>query len=95
MPVPSEGHYGFHSFPVVDWFYIDKTNIFDIFPDFLISMHFHYMKKHRLLSFLQRRNILNTFILSKFVCENGKITYPEGGTLDLIIIAFLRKCKCQ
>jgi hypothetical protein len=20
MPVPSQGHYGFHSFPVVDWF---------------------------------------------------------------------------
>jgi hypothetical protein len=20
MPVPSHGHYGFHSFPVVDWF---------------------------------------------------------------------------
>jgi len=20
MPVPSEGHYGFHIFPVVDWF---------------------------------------------------------------------------
>jgi hypothetical protein len=19
MPVPSQGHYGFHSFPVVDW----------------------------------------------------------------------------
>jgi hypothetical protein len=22
MPVPSQGHYGFHSFPVVDWFYL-------------------------------------------------------------------------
>jgi hypothetical protein len=20
MPLPSQGHYGFHSFPVVDWF---------------------------------------------------------------------------
>jgi hypothetical protein len=20
MPIPSQGHYGFHSFPVVDWF---------------------------------------------------------------------------
>ena len=22
MPVPSQGHYGFHSFPVVDWFFL-------------------------------------------------------------------------
>ena len=22
MPVPSQGHYGFHSFPVVDWFWL-------------------------------------------------------------------------
>ena len=21
MPLPSQGHYGFHSFPVIDWFY--------------------------------------------------------------------------
>jgi hypothetical protein len=24
MPVPSQGHYGFHSFPVVDWFCLFK-----------------------------------------------------------------------
>ena len=39
--------------------HIDKKNIFDIFIDFLIFIHFHYMKMHRLLSYLQRRNILN------------------------------------
>jgi hypothetical protein len=22
MPVPSQGHYGVHSFPVVDWFWL-------------------------------------------------------------------------
>ena len=32
-------------------------NIFDIFVDYLIFTHFHYMKIHRLLSSLQRRNI--------------------------------------
>jgi hypothetical protein len=32
-------------------------NIFDIFVDFLILIHFHLMKIHRLLSSLQRRNI--------------------------------------
>jgi len=32
-------------------------NIFDIFVDFLISIHFHYMKMHSLPSSLQRRNI--------------------------------------
>ena len=32
-------------------------HIFDIFVDFLIFIHFHYMKIHRLLSSLQRRNI--------------------------------------
>ena len=37
--------------------HIDKKNIFDIFVDFLIFIHFHYMKIHRLLSSLQRRNI--------------------------------------
>jgi hypothetical protein len=71
MPVPSQGHYSFfHSIPVVDWFclliylwvltfpsHIDKKNIFDIFVDFLIYMHFHYMKMHGLSSSLQRRNI--------------------------------------
>ena len=25
MPVPSQGHYGFHSFPVVDWFCLFMT----------------------------------------------------------------------
>ena len=30
---------------------------FDIFVDLLIFIHFHYMKIHRLLSSLQRRNI--------------------------------------
>ena len=34
-----------------------KKNIFDIFVDFLIFKHFHYVKMHRLLSSLQRRNI--------------------------------------
>jgi hypothetical protein len=24
MPVPSQGHYGFHSFPVVDWFCLES-----------------------------------------------------------------------
>jgi hypothetical protein len=33
--------------------HIDKKNIFDIFVDFLIFIHFHYMKMHRLLSSLQ------------------------------------------
>jgi hypothetical protein len=37
--------------------HIDKKNIFDIFVDFLIFIHFRYMKIHRLLSSLQRRNI--------------------------------------
>jgi hypothetical protein len=32
-------------------------NIFDIFVDFLIFIHVHYMKIHRLSSSLQRRNI--------------------------------------
>jgi hypothetical protein len=32
-------------------------NIFDICVDFLTFIHFHYMKIHRLLSSLQRRNI--------------------------------------
>jgi hypothetical protein len=35
--------------------HIDKKNIFDIFVDFLIFIHFHYMNIHRLLSSLQRR----------------------------------------
>jgi hypothetical protein len=30
--------------------HIDKNNIFDIFVDFLIFTHFHFMKMHRLLS---------------------------------------------
>jgi hypothetical protein len=33
------------------------TNIFDIFVDSLIFIHFHYVKSYRLLSSLQRRNI--------------------------------------
>jgi hypothetical protein len=37
--------------------HIDKQNIFDIFVDFVIFIHFHYVKMHRLLSSLQRRNI--------------------------------------
>jgi hypothetical protein len=37
--------------------HIDKKNIFDIFVDFLIFIHFHYLKMHRLFSSLQRRNI--------------------------------------
>jgi hypothetical protein len=32
-------------------------NIFDICVDFLTFIHFHYLKIHRLLSCLQRRNI--------------------------------------
>jgi hypothetical protein len=28
--------------------HIDKKNILDIFPDFFILIHFHYMKMHRL-----------------------------------------------
>jgi hypothetical protein len=35
----------------------DKKKHFDIFVDFLIFIHFHYMNIHRLLSSLQRRNI--------------------------------------
>jgi hypothetical protein len=31
MPVPSQGHYGFHSFPVVDWFCVYILMSFD-FP---------------------------------------------------------------
>ena len=34
-----------------------KKNIFDIVVDFLIFIDFHYMKMHRLSSFLQRRNL--------------------------------------
>jgi len=43
-----------------------KTNIFDIFVNFLIFMHFPYMKIHRLLSsllqviFIPRFSELNT-----------------------------------
>jgi hypothetical protein len=84
MPVPSQGHYGFHSFPgcwlilpeywnkigkivvkAVPKFsevivknnftsHIDKKNIFDMFVDCLIFIHFHYMKIHRLSSSLSR-----------------------------------------
>jgi hypothetical protein len=40
MPVPSQGHYGFHSFPVVDWFcllqlfyftFTDNVRLLDIY----------------------------------------------------------------
>jgi hypothetical protein len=31
MPVPSQGHYDFHSFPVVDWFCVYILMSFD-FP---------------------------------------------------------------
>jgi hypothetical protein len=34
--------------------HIDKKKKFDIFLDFFIFIHFHYMKMHRLYSFLQR-----------------------------------------
>ena len=34
-----------------------KKNSFHIFVDFLICIHFHYMKMHRLSSSLQRRTI--------------------------------------
>ena len=37
--------------------HIDKKKNFDIFVDFLIFKHFHYMKMHRLLSAPQRQNI--------------------------------------
>jgi hypothetical protein len=33
MPVPSQGYYGFHSFPVVDWFCL--------FIYFVITLNFH------------------------------------------------------
>ena len=38
-------------------------NIFDIFVDFFIFIHFHYMKMHRLSSSLHRRNIFFDNIL--------------------------------
>jgi hypothetical protein len=37
--------------------HINKKIFLIFFVDFLIFIHFHYMKMHRLLSSLQRRNI--------------------------------------
>ena len=43
-----------------------KNNIFDIFVYYLIFIHFHYMKMHRLLSSLQRRIYFDKILVSEY-----------------------------
>jgi hypothetical protein len=72
MPVPSQGHYVYVKNTFTS--HIDRKNIFNIFVDFLFFKHFHYLKMHRLLSSLQRRNIFRQDL--KSLC----IYFAEFGT---------------
>ena len=67
-----------------------KKNIFDIFVDFLIFIHFHYVKMHRLLSSRQRRNI---FRQDRGIDNQGPTAPVNGNTHDSGQLSMKPECE--
>jgi hypothetical protein len=85
MPVPSQGHYGFHSFPIVDWFCLFiylwvlpfpllDCSEFELWMWFKITYHFvrSGLKQSSLnkRKVISSRNIMRTFAPPPMFCDD-------------------------
>ena len=101
MPVPSQGHYGFYSFPVVDWFIYLWVLTFPLadcseFGNFVITLIFNiYLKRHVIAKTLVTRRRMPSEttsppaeVLHAYMCVVARLIKQHG-----LLIKWPRICS--
>jgi hypothetical protein len=94
MPVPSQGHYGFHCFPVVDWFclfiylWVLTFPLLDYseFGNFVISLNENERKKWLPFDVLKNPNTVKFYDLFSNVNYDVKIKIAKFCKIILSVV---------